>query len=102
MLQRPDVGVERILALADFIEGLEPDRFSMSSWGQFEEPRCICGWYQQLHGNFDKMAWGQAAEGLGLDLKTATRLFHDPDWKKSTPKGAAKVLRHLAVTGELP
>ena len=101
MLQRPDVGTERILELADFIEGLESDRFSMSSWGLHEEPRCICGWYQQLHGNMDKMDWRQAAEGMGLDETTAQKLFTDPGWTKSSPKGAAKVLRHLAVTGEL-
>jgi hypothetical protein len=99
MLQRPDVGTERILALADFIEGLEPDRFSMSSWGEHEEPRCICGWYQQLHGHLDKTDWGQAADGMGLSHDVAHQLFHGGYWK---PDLAAKALRHLAVTGELP
>lgn len=102
MLRRPDVGTERLLALADFLDQLEPERFSMGTWGQWEEPRCICGWYQQLHGNMDKMDWGQAAEGLGLDRLTASKLFHDPSWGTSTAKGAARTLRHLAVTGEMP
>ena len=101
MLRKPDVGTERILALADFLDQLEPERFSMNSWGLHDEPRCICGWYQQLHGNFDKMDAAQAAEGMGLSRPIAARLFGDTAGAH-TPQQAAKKLRYLAVTGELP
>ena len=100
MLQKPSVGTERILALADFLDQLEPERFSMTSWGLEEEPRCICGWYQQLHGNFNKMDIAQAAESMGISLPIARKLFSSAD--AYTPQMAAKKLRYLAVTGELP
>ena len=99
MLQRPDVGTERLLELADFIEGLESDRFNMRDWGRWEEPRCICGWYGQLHCRFDKMDWKGVANELGISHEVANSLFHN---EQSGPKGAARTLRHLAVTGELP
>jgi len=98
MLQKPDVSTERILELANFLNELEPERFSMNSWGQWEEPRCICGWYQQLHAHINKEDWRQAADGMGIPHGVAHTLFHDA----STPQQAAKRLRHLAVTGELP
>lgn len=99
MLQRPDVGTEKILELATFIEGLEPGRFSMSDWGQNEEPRCICGWYQQLHGHIDKQDWMSVGDALGLDIGTSHRLFHH-GWMGQA--AAVSALRHLAVSGELP
>ncbi len=98
MLQKPDVQTAEILKLADFIEHLEPGRFSMAQWGMYEEPRCICGWYQQLHGHVDKMDQDNVAANLGLDRDIAHRLFTNGALDQ---KSAAKTLRHLAVTGEL-
>lgn len=99
MLQKPDVHTVKMLKLADFLEGLEPERFSMASWGSWEEPRCICGWYQHLHGHFNKENWKQAADGLGLAHDVAHHLFTHSFFH--TPQQAAKALRHLAVTGEV-
>jgi hypothetical protein len=99
MLQKPDVHTEKMLELATFLENLEPERFSMGSWGQWEEPRCICGWYQHLHGHIDKENWRHAADGMGLDHQKAHYLFTHGSF--STPQQAAKALRHLAVTGEV-
>ncbi len=94
MFHKPDAQTARILELANFIEGLDPKRFTMNSWGLTEEPRCICGWYQQLHGNFDKMDWKQAAAGMGLTDYEAHKLFMNAHLNT---KSAAKALRELAV-----
>jgi hypothetical protein len=98
MLQTPDAKTKKLLELADFIENLEEDRFSMRSWGQTGEPRCICGWFLYREGYFNCADWLEAADRLGLDGKTASHLFHIQEWDT---RQAAKVLRHLAVTGEL-
>lgn len=101
MLQKPDVATQRILELANFLDNLEPERFSMGTWGQWQEPRCICGWYQQLHGHINKEDWRQAADGMGIPHSLAHSLFHYCIGS-ATPHNAARLLRHLAVTGELP
>jgi len=100
MLQTPDVHTKRLLDLADFIEALPPEKFSMKSWGQFSEPRCICGWFLHNEGFFKKDEWQEAGDRLGLDRRVAADLFSaiNDHWNTHT---AAKVLRHLAITGEL-
>lgn len=101
MLHKPDVNVDRIMKLADFIGGLEHgSSFSMKSWGSTGEPRCICGWlsHQEGHSRYDDVSY--AADLLGISFETACKLF-DPK-TDYTPKEAAAALRHLAVTGELP
>ncbi len=100
MLQKPDVHTAEILELANFIDNLEPERFDMGTWGTVEEPRCICGWYQQLHGHVNKSDWMGAGKALGLSEHTAHKLFHYGTGSMNN-KEAARVLRHLAVTGEL-
>jgi len=99
MLKQLDKHQRRLLELAEFIDGLDPDRFSMSSWGCDQEPRCICGWYQQIHGHFAKDDWQNAAEGLGLDTDTATKLFASNRMTKSeavkalSPSGTRSLMR---------
>jgi hypothetical protein len=99
MLQKPDVHTAEILELADFIDGLEPEQFDMGTFGTLEEPRCICGWYQHIHGHINKSDWTAVAGKLGLNDHMAHRLFHYGSGMDN--KQAARVLRHLAVTGEL-
>ena len=99
MLYKPDVETKKMLDLADFIEKLEPDRFDMSKWGDFQEPRCICGWLQHNDSHMDKDDWPEAGRRLGLEREMAHTLFHSTGW---TQRDAVAALRHLAVTGELP
>jgi hypothetical protein len=100
MLQKPDVHTAELLELANFIDDLEPERFDMGTFGTYEEPRCICGWYQHNHGHVNKSDWSAAGKALGLTDHVAHRLFHYGTGSMDN-KQAAKVLRHLAVTGEL-
>lgn len=99
MLQKTDKHTQEILDLANFIEGLDPDRFSLGSWGMWQEPRCICGWLMHNRARADKDNWRDAAEILGIDESTAHGLFCNASTVDN--KQAAKILRHLAVTGEV-
>lgn len=118
---------ERILELADRIEamphynivarmlGLELDdrritdaeggMFTMAMWRQSSScgtVACVGGWTQQLWGS-ENMDDHEVGALLGLDWPTTSRLFypHETDWTDTTPAQAARVLRHLAETGEL-
>lgn len=95
MLQIPNVHAKRLLDLADFIENLDPERFSMKQWGQHSEPRCICGWLLHNESHERKDDWMHAAQHLGLDEQTGSKLFNpDSDWDTHQ---AAQELRRLAV-----
>jgi hypothetical protein len=99
MLQQLDVHAKRLLDLADFIEDLPEERFSMKQWGQLSEPRCICGWFMHNEAQMHLDNWKVAAERLGLDEATASKLFApENDWNTVE---AARALRHLAISGEL-
>ena len=97
MLKKLETHTKDLLELADFLENLDPDRFSMSSWGSYDEPRCICGWYLHNKAYFDKADWPKAGEMLGLTRDQAHDLFHHV----TTQAKAVKTLRRLAHTGEL-
>jgi hypothetical protein len=100
MLQKPDVNVSKIMELADFIDGLDSTQFSMKSFGSYLEPRCICGWLLHNECHVDKSDINLAAGILGINYEIARDLFGaSPEY---TPHEAASVLRHIAVTGELP
>lgn len=98
MLQKTSKETQRLLELADFLDGLNDDQFDIGTWGGRCEPRCICGWFQHLHAFPDKDDWVNAAEMLGIDQDIAHRLF---TYRTLDRQRAVKVLRHLAVTGEL-
>jgi hypothetical protein len=100
MLHRPDAHVERLLKLADFLDELEPQRFSMRQWGKTQEPRCICGWFMHNAG-LNEDSWITAGKLLGMDEDTATLFFQQPLRRNEISNhDAAKALRHFAVTGE--
>lgn len=96
---RADEHTTELLKLADLLEGLVPGSFSMTSWGQWSEPRCICGWYLHSQGFFSHDDWREAAKRLGLSEETAKELFsaenHWDQWQ------AARAVRYVAVTGSL-
>ncbi|RUU80484.1 hypothetical protein [Mesorhizobium sp. M7A.F.Ca.MR.362.00.0.0] len=110
------MNAERILMLADVIEGLPhgavEDRaseaplesFNMGKW-HCGTVGCIAGWAAHVFGGqMVDPAWtGRLV--LGLDSDLADDLFTPPydygKYDKITPKDAAKVLRNLAETGEV-
>jgi hypothetical protein len=97
MLQVPDIHTKRLLDLANFIEDLDEERFSMRQWGQLSEPRCICGWYAHNEGHPHKDDWRWFGDRLGLDENMTSALV-SPEHEWSTVE-AARALRNLAVTG---
>lgn len=103
MLQQPDKATKRILELADFIEKLPPDQYNQSTYGTASETgRCICGWL--LHNIGHPVSdYKYAADLLGLDPYATQKLFGGNPLRTRWPTtaDAAKVLRHLAVTGEV-
>jgi hypothetical protein len=95
MLQVPDKHTKRLLDLADFIDNLDREQFSMRQWGQHSEPRCICGWLLHNEGYHRMDDWKHAASYLGLDDETGSKLFSpENDWDQHD---AARAIRNLAV-----
>jgi len=99
MLKKPDVNVDLIMKHADFIAGLDADRFSQRKWGFLDEPRCICGWLLHNAGIKEKDNVEIASKMLGIEYMEACKLFAPEP--QLTPKEAAARLRHLAITGEV-
>jgi hypothetical protein len=105
------VNVAECLALADFLEKLPINRFNYNTWGIADcgTTACIAGWQimrsgRKLNYNVDEMA----AADLGLDEQQADTLFNGSTFNLCgiarsaiTPIHAARVLRHLAATGEV-
>ena len=92
MLQKPNVNISRLMELADIIEG-------STDYDQSDLNHCICG------KACKKWAWGwspismaKGAEILGLSEAQGRELFGNTP---TTPAKTARVLRHLAVTGEV-
>jgi hypothetical protein len=107
MLQVPDRNTKELLDLASFFEELDPALYTQVQF-RSGEARCICGWCNERQGRLadDQQA---ARKTLGLTQEASASLFRgDAGQTRSwmgmvapTPKDAARVLRHLAVTGEL-
>lgn len=93
MLKPTSKEQRRLLELADFIQTLSYDQFSMGQWGGNGEPRCICGWFMHNHclAHDD---WRTAGKMLGLTEHEASKLFKG-DVTKTTETAAAE-LRQLA------
>lgn len=102
MLQKPDVHTQRILDLADYFDGLDPTKYNQHRWQD-----CICGHAARrigLESDFLDTDGRNAAavrDHLGLSSNGAADLFRAYEGFNPLPKQAAKVLRHLAVTGEV-
>lgn len=105
------MNVEKILALADLIEGLEHTTlrddagFCMSDYDRgCGTPACICGWINWTIDPKSSLNNHQAAAVyLGIDIIKANNLFFACGNILSdiTPAQAAKTLRHLAETGDV-
>jgi hypothetical protein len=104
MLQMPSKIAKEILDLATFIEELPPGRYSQRNYHDGHGTRCICGWQNYRKGRIKQDDWEEAADDLGLSLHEAEDLFRAYPWEtvaEPTARDAARVLRHLAVTGEV-
>ena len=115
--------IERILELADHIEGLTTHRdycdmdrhhraeskvLDMGSWLMTAcgTVACIGGWTIHLWGKKDAdQGESDAGRLLGLERSRYIPLFYpdvgDRPWASITPAEAAATLRHLAKTGEV-
>ena len=106
MLKKPEVHVEKILELANFIEALPPEQFDMAHF-ECGTARCIAGWALHLDGQdvLAPLSTGssstRARDLLGIDGDRASDLFFSGIDYHPTTKEAARVLRHLAITGEV-
>jgi hypothetical protein len=105
MLQRLDTAQLNLLKMADYLDALDADDFDMASCSD-----CIAGHIGRAFGVPVKSAWvnlkAQAAELFGLDEDTARELMEPKgiiheDAVLVSPREAACIMRHLAVTGEV-
>ena len=101
---------QRLLEHADFLENLDPKKYD-----QRDFDRCICGWHNWRMGRRTSSDVKAAAADFGITQEQASRLFHAEAGRRPefnwygygevvlpTPKDAARCLRHIAVTGDLP
>lgn len=93
---------QNILKLADFIENLSSDQYNQRTYIDHNGGRCICGWVNYLNATMPK-EWVQACKYLGVTEDQGKILFAAHPWPALNPtkEQAARVLRHLAVTGEV-
>ena len=121
MLQVRDASTKALLDLADFFEDLDPKLYNQSFF-EVNDTRCICGWANYRAGNNASPSdIDEACIALGIDYSIGMDLFRATGGSKTeqrswlaslfreestitppTTKDAARCLRHLAVTGELP
>jgi hypothetical protein len=113
------MNAERILKLADVIEGLphgtvdwassigELSAFNMSEWN-CGTVGCIAGWTIKVFSKADDSTHytTEARSLLGLSSEEAEGLFTPrcrdvEDYRRVKPTQAAAVLRHLVATGEV-
>ena len=106
MLRVPDKGTERLLDLAAFFDTLDPKLYTQARFS-YGDAHCICGWANiraGYHADDERIG----CQVLGITREQGRKLFaggagkQHGDWLAPTPKDAARTLRHLAVTGELP
>jgi hypothetical protein len=109
MLKMPERNVAAILDLANFFETLDAALYDQKTFKSGNR-RCICGWCNYRTGREESDAIG-AGKTLGINDRQRNHLFADHGGRRHTwmwgggdaptPKDAARVLRHLAVTGEI-
>lgn len=95
MLETPEktVNVQNLLKLADHLDGVAPSDFNIALWSA-----CIVGHCQAVFPAEDP------GFVLGLSHDQYRSLFIPkvaPFIVSATPKMAARVVRHLALTGEV-
>ncbi len=100
MLQKPDVKTHNILKMAEFFETLSITKYNQKHFEDSNGRKCICGWTNYLNNVLPENK-EQARLYLGLRHSQMLELFRCDPPVRATPKIAARVLRHLAVTGEV-
>jgi hypothetical protein len=96
MLQKPDFHTARLLALADNLA--ESQDYDQNRW-----ETCICGHACRLFrlGASPKGDFYAVGRELGLDGQTTRMLFGESRPESPTREVASRVVRHLALTGEV-
>lgn len=109
MLQTPDRSTKVLLELADYMEKVEPHNYSQPIYNACCDRGCIAFHATRMLGIVINFA--EVGPRLGLTAPQARLLFHADAGQKAvmglmarapTPKEAAKAIRHLAVTGDVP
>lgn len=124
MLMKPNVNVENILKVAEYLDDLpDPSQFSMNYYQWFNcsilaqnghacgAPACIAGYACYVHNReaFFEEAHSNACELFGLSFGDGNELFTPTDHNgrarlrhyEINNKQAAQLLRHLATTGSV-
>jgi hypothetical protein len=109
MLRVPNKHMKALLDLADYMDRLDPGDYDQTAYSG-----CICGHCNKRAGRQCNDHRSAAIE-LGLSQEQAQQLFAgcagrhaEYDWfgmrhdVLPTPHDAAKCLRYIAVTGDLP
>jgi hypothetical protein len=109
MLQKPNKETKALLDLADYFDRLSPDEYDQTKYDG-----CICGHCNRRSFRANDDTSGAARE-LGLSDHQAGQLFAMNAGQrnqfsffgmvtviKPSPHDAARCLRDLAVTGEIP
>ena len=95
---------QHILKIAAFFETLPSDRYRQQTFLSTQGERCICGWTNWLNCKMPDDVQS-AREYLGLSRQQAQDLFNgypvDMGLERPDSEDASRVLRHLAVTGEV-
>lgn len=105
------LNIPHVEALASFLETLDPELFSMASWGYdmpCNTPACIAGWACRLakthQSSYQAASWLLEPGASDCDWDTIySSLFvaHNIYFDSVTPQIAAQVLRNLLATGEI-
>jgi hypothetical protein len=109
MLQTPDRSTKRLLDLADHMEKVPPEMYHQPVYNTCTGRGCIAFHAAEMLGIV--VSFAEMKDRLGISQEQANLLFHADAGIKSvmglmtkgpTPTDAAKAIRHLAVTGEVP
>jgi hypothetical protein len=109
MLQTPDRSTKVLLELADYMERVDPNLYRQSVYDNGCGQGCIAFHATRMLGI--KIAFAEVAERIGITREQADKLFHPDAGVRSvmglmhtgpSPREAARAIRHLAVTGDVP
>src|SRR5262245_64937665 len=109
MLQAPDRATKGLLELADYMENVDPTNYRQSVYNDGCGRGCIA--FHAMCRMGIAVPFSDACYHLGISRDIAHKLFHADagrtmlmgiTLREPTPKEAARAIRHLAVTGEVP
>jgi len=95
MLHKPDVHTTRLLALSELLA--ESTNYDQNRWES-----CVCAHARRLDKSLiASFGYESVGRYLGLSNIQTAKLFAEVHHPTPTRETAAKVVRHLALTGEV-